>query len=204
MLDEQRIGEVIEACSRDFVGQCYELYQTPSLGRLVRTRCDTDPDTNLYGVVYNVLTNGMDPTRRPVARGKDETDEDEIYRASPQLMKLLKSEFHVLVIGCQKEDQIFQHLPPVPARIHGFVYLCTPEEVKQFSRSFDFLNILLKTHLDIPTEELVGAVLRQMSEVYGLERHVFLVSAGKELANLLSTDYSQLRIILKGLKNDTT
>ena len=30
----------------------------------------------------------------------------------------------------------------------------------------------------------------------------FLVAAGKELASLLSRDYSQLKAILRGLKND--
>jgi hypothetical protein len=202
MVDEKRVGEVIEACTRDFIGQCYELYQSPPLGSLVKTRCDTNPELNLYGVVYNVLTGGMEPGRRPIARGKNEESEDEVYRASPQLMKLLRSEFNVLVIGYLKDSLFFQYLPPRPARIHGFIHSCTPEEVKQFSRSFDFLNILLKTRLDIPVEELVGATLRQMSQVYGAEKHAFLVSAGKELASLLSADYGQLRTILKGLKND--
>jgi hypothetical protein len=64
------------------------------------------------------------------------------------------------------------------------------------------LNILLKAHLDIPVEELVGASLRQIGQVYGPEKHSFLVSSGKELATLLSRDYGQLKAILKGLKND--
>jgi hypothetical protein len=202
MAEEQRVGEVIEACTRDFVGQCYELYQSPPLGSLVKAHCDSSTEFNLYGVVYNVMTEGMEPGRRPIARGKDETDEEAVYRSSPQLLKLLRSEFSVLVVGYRRNARIFQYLPPKPARIHGFVHLCEPEEVKQFSRSFDFLNILLKTRLDIPVEELVGAALRQMGQVYGTEKHAFLVSAGKELATLLSSDYGQLRTILKGLKND--
>ena len=155
-------------------------------------------------MVYKVLTAGIEPGRRPIARGKDELNEEEIYRSSPQLLKLLKSEFNVLVIGYKQGDRVFQYLPPKPARIHGFVHLCSPDEVKQFSRSFDFLNILLKSRLDIPVEELVGATLRQMSQVYGAEKHAFLVSAGKELATLLSADYGQLKAILKGLKYDAT
>ena len=165
MPDEKKVGEVIEACTMDFAAQCYELYQSPPLGSLVKTCWEAD--RNLYGVVYNVLTGGIEPGRRPIARGKDETNEEEIYRSSPQLLKLLKSEFRALVIGYKEGDRIFQCLPPKPARIHGFVYLCSPEEVKQFSRSFDFLNILLKARLDIPVEELIGASLRQMSQVYG-------------------------------------
>jgi hypothetical protein len=202
MADEARVGEVIEACTTNFVAQCYELYQSPSLGRLVRTKGDSDID--LIGVVYNVLTAGVEPGRRPIARGKDEINEDEIYRASPQLYKLLKSEFNVLVVGYRRGEKVFQYLPPKPARIHGFVHLCSAEEVKEFSLSLDFLNIMLNARLEISAEELVGASLREMSQVYGAERHAFLVSAGKELAALLSQDYGRLKSILKGLKNDAT
>lgn len=202
MADEHRAGEVIEACTTDFVAQCYELYQSPPLGSLVRTCWEADQ--HLYGVVYNVITGGMEPGRRPIARGKDNENEEEVYRSSPQLLKLLRSEFKVLVIGYRLNDRLFQYLPPKPARIHGFVYPCAPEEVKQFSQSFDFLNTLLKTHLEISIEELTGAVLREMGQVYGVEKHAFLVSAGKELATLLSQDYGQLKAILKGLKYDTT
>jgi hypothetical protein len=202
MEDGSRVGEVVESCTTDFAAQCYELYQLPPLGSLVKARWEAE--AILYGVVYKALTAGVEPGRRPIARGKDEPNEDEVYRSNPQLLKLLKSEFNVLVIGYREEGRIFQYLPPKPARIHGFVYFCAPEEVKQFSRSFDFLNILLKSRLDIAVEELIGAALRQMGKVYGVERHAFLVSAGKELATLLSADYNQLKAILKGLKNDAT
>jgi hypothetical protein len=205
MTEQQRVGEVIEACSTDFTAQCYELYQSPALGSLVKTRFEVRSeeaqDAWLYGIVYQAQTASGEPGRRPIARGKNEQNEDEIYRASPQLMKLLKSDFSVVVVGYKAGEQIYQYLPPRPARIHGFVNLCSDEEIKQFSRSFDFINLLLKTRLEITIEELVGAALRRMAQVYGSEKHAFLVSAGKELAALLSADYVQLKAILKGLKN---
>jgi hypothetical protein len=200
MPEQERVGEVIEACTTDFTAQCYELYQSPPLGRLVKTHWDEGAD--LFGVVCRATTAGIEPGRRPIARGKDEANEDEIYRSSPQLLKLLRSEFEVAVIGFKNKDSICQYLPPKPARIHGFVYMCDDEEVKAFGRSFNFLNILLKSRLELPVEEMVGAALRQMSQVYGAEKHAFLVSAGKELASLLSRDYGQLKAILRGLKND--
>jgi hypothetical protein len=199
MTDESRNGEVIEACTTNFVAQCYELYESPPLGALVKT----GPEGNeLYAVVYNVVTSGIEPGRRPIARGKDELNEEEIYRTSPQLFKLLKSEFSALVIGFKQDNAVYQYLPSKPARLHSFVYNCQTEEVKSYSRSLDFLNVLLKARLEIPVEELVGAVLRQMCRAYGAEKHAFLVSAGKELAALLSSDYAQLKAILKGLKYD--
>ena len=200
MPEQERVGEVIEACTTDFTAQCYELYQSPPLGRLVKTHWEENAD--LFGVVCRATTAGIEPGRRPIARGKDEVNEDGIFRSSPQLLKLLRSEFDVAVIGFKKGETICQYLPPKPARIHGFVFLCSDAEVKEFGRSFDFLNILLKSSLELPVEEMVGASLRQMSSVYGAEKHAFLVSAGKELASLLSRDYGQLKAILRGLKND--
>ncbi len=203
MADNGKMGEVIEARTTDFIAQCYELYHSPPLGSLIRTRGDSDSE-ELYGVVFNALTAGVEPGRRPIARGKDETDEDEIYRSNPQLTKLLKSEFNALIIGYNRDGKVFQYLPPKPARIHSFVYPCDSEEVKLFSQSFDFLNIILKAHLDISVDELLAASLREMGRVQGMTRHAFLVSAGKELATLLCDDYGRLKSILKGLKYDAT
>ncbi len=192
MAETQRVGEVIEAGTTDFVAQCYELYQSPPLGSLVKTR---DLPVELYGIVYNAATTSLEPGRRPIARGKDEATEEEIYRSSPQLLKLLRSEFSALVIGHRQGDKLYHYLPPKPARIHNFVYLCSPDEVREFSQSFDFLNILINAHLPVSADELIAACLRQMSQVYE-DRHTFLVAAGKELAILLSGQLNQLKAIL--------
>ena len=58
MTDEKRVGEVIEACTTDFVAQCYELYQSPASGQPGKDRWGSR-SRNLYGVVYNVLTPGL-------------------------------------------------------------------------------------------------------------------------------------------------
>jgi hypothetical protein len=192
MAEIQRVGEIIEASTTDFVAQCYELYQSPPLGSLVKTK---DSSVELYGIVYNAATTSLEPGRRPIARGKDEKSEEEIYRSSPQLLKLLKSEFEVLVVGHRRGGKLYHHLPPQPARIHSFVYLCPPEEVKEFGQSFDFLNIILNARLPVPTEELVAASLRQMSQAHEDPR-ALLVAAGKELAILLSGNLNQLKAIL--------
>ena len=192
----ERVGEVIEASTADFVAQCYELYQSPPLGSLVKT---TDLPVELYGIVYNATTTSLEPGRRPIARGKDEASEEAIYQSSPQLLKLLRSEFSTLVVGHRQGDKLFHYLPPQPARIHSFVYRCNPEEVKKFSQSFDFLNILVNTHLPVSVDELVAACLRQMSQAYEDPR-AFLVAAGKELATLLSNNFNQLKAILGRIK----
>jgi len=192
MAEIERVGEVIEASTTGFIAQCYELYQMPPLGSLVRTG---DSSLELYGIVYNAATTSLEPGRRPIARGKDEKTEEAIYRSSPQLVKLLKSEFGALVVGHKQGGKLYHYLPPKPARIHSFVYQCTPAEVTEFGRSFDFLNIIINARLPVPTEELISASLRQMSQAHQDPRN-FLVAAGKELAILLSGNLNQLNAIL--------
>ncbi len=191
MEEAQRVGEVIEASTTEFIAQCYELYQLPPLGSLVKTR---DLPVEMYGIVYYAATTSLESGRRPIARGKDEDSEEAIYRSNPQLLKLLRSEFNALVVG-YKDEKLYHYLPPKPARIHGFVYLCNPDEVREFGQSFDFLNILINTHLPVSADELIAACLRQMSQVYE-DRHAFLVAAGKELVILLSGELNRLKAIL--------
>ncbi len=191
-----RVGEVTEASTADFVAQCYELYQLPPLGSLVKVQ---DKQETLYGVVYHATTGSLEPGRRPIARGKDAASEEEVYRSSPQLLKLLKSEFSVLVVGHREDDKLYHYLPPRPARIHGFVYRCGVEETREFGQSFAFLNILVNTQLPVSADEIIAAVLRQMSATQA-DPHAFLVAAGKELAVLLSGQFNQLKAILGRLK----
>ena len=196
MNEASRVGEVIEASTTDFTAQCYELYQSPPLGSLVKTK---DSSVESYGIVYHATTTSLEPGRRPIARGKDEASEEAIYQQSPQLLKLLRSEFSALVVGYRDGDKLYHYLPPQPARIHSFAYQCPPDEVKVFSQSFAFFNILLNTHLPVSTDELIAACLRQMSRAHE-DPNAFLVAAGKELATLLSGEYKQLKAILERVR----
>jgi hypothetical protein len=192
----ERTGEIIASNTTGFAAQCYELYGLPSLGSLVKTR---DGELELYAVVYQATTEGLEPGRKPIARGKDEASEEAIFENSPQLSKLLRSEFSALVVGHKNGGKILQYLPPRPARIHSFVYACTAEETRAFSQSFGFLNILVNSELETPADELIAATLRLMSATHEDSR-AFLVGAGKELAALLGQDYAKLKAILERIK----
>lgn len=194
--ETQRIGEVIESSTTGFTAQCYELGRFPPLGALVKTK---SADTETYGIVFNAATAGIEPGRKPLARGKDESSEEELYKANPQISKLLRSEFETLAIGHKEDSKVLHYLPPQPAPIHSFVYLCTKDDVAQFSRSFEFLNTILNSAISLPHEELIAAALRHMSMVQG-DKHAFLVAAGKHLATILSGDYNRLRTILERIK----
>ena len=193
-----RIGEVIEASTSEFLAQCYELEEAPPFGNLVKT-IDRATETEVYAVVYNAETSSIDPERRPIARGKDEAEEADIFRHNPQLAKLLRTNFRALVLGHRAESGLFHRLPPKPARIHSFVYICEADEVQQFTRSLDFLTLLVNARVPASMEELVAACLRQAAEAHE-ESRAFLVAAGKELALLLGGQLNRLDAILRRIK----
>jgi hypothetical protein len=193
-----RIAEIIEATTTEYIAQCYDLYELPSLGSLVKT---VDGETELYGIVYNAVTASVEPGRRPIVRGKNEPNEEAVFNSNPQLKKLLRSEFNVIIVGYRYGEKLYYYLPSRPAHIHGFVYSCPVEEAKLFSASLDFLDVIFNTRLALPAEEIAGAVLRQMSLAYEEPRR-FLVNAGKHLAVILGDDFNRLRIVLGKLHND--
>ena len=191
----EKIGEVIEASTGQFVAECYELHSPPPLGSLVKT---SDGDVEIYGVVCNAATESIEPNRRPIARGKEEATEEDIYRQHPQLSKLLRTTFDTLVIGHGTGDELHHYLPPRPSRVHSFVYPCEADEVRRFTQSLDFLPILLATRTGA-VDEIVSACLRQASCAHN-DKRTFLIKAGKELAVLLSGDLNRLNAILRRIR----
>ena len=202
----QRIGEVVESASHSFTAQCYELHRSPPLGAFVRTRSlgpPSDPGTgngsgSTYAVVYSVSTQALDPGRPVIARGANEDSEDNIYRSNPQLPRLLCTRFQTLIVAHSDGAVLKQYLPPLPPRIHAFVYCCTPDETAPFARSLDYLSLLVhSTPLGQGiTDEVVAAVIRHSSE-HMEDRRSLLVQAGKALAVQMAGDLPRLNSILR-------
>jgi len=189
-----KIGEIIEASTGEFMAQCYELHQPSPFGSLVKTR---EGEIEVYGIVCDAATSSIEAGRRPIARGREEAEEGDIFRSSPQLAKLLRTEFSALVVGHKEGQKLNHYLPPRPARIHSFVYACDVEEVEKFSQSFDFLSILVNFREQ--ADELIAACLRHAAQAQKDPR-AFLVRAGKELAVLLAGEISRLDTILRRIR----
>ena len=188
-----RVAEVVEAATSEFVAQCYRLYQSPPLGALVRT----GGETPAYGIVRSIATQSLDPGRRPIARGEDEEREEDVYASHPQLSRLLRTDFQAIVVGFLDGDDCLQHLPPLPPHIHSFVYLCPPEELRRFTRSLDFLPLLLNGE-GPSNDQVVAAFLSLAGGAYE-DPAQFLLRSGRELALLMADHAPRLNTILKRL-----
>ena len=188
---EDRLGEVVEASTTEFVVQCYELYTAPVLGSLVKC----GDDDSIYGIVHEVATRSVDAGRRPIARGRDEDDEDAIYQSNPQLSRLLSTEFRALSVGHVEDGALRRWLAPLPPRIHSFVYPCSNDDLREFSAEFDFASILLSAPI-ASADDVLAAFLTMAGRAHS-DRDAFLVSAGKRLTPLLGGQMQRLDGILR-------
>ncbi len=192
-LMSRRVGEVVESTSTSFVAQCYQLDGAPPLGGLVRT-----DSPNIYGVVSRVTTEPLDSARPVLARGEEASSEEEILLSNPQLARLLTSRIEVVIAGHGQGETLRQYLPPLPPKVHSFVYACSPQEIAHFTRSLDLLHLLLNSgapHAD----EIVGACLRQTAAAHEADEtsRDFLIRACKTLAVELAGDVARLNSILR-------
>ncbi len=107
-----RIGEIIESASTRFVAESFELNQPPALGSLVKVQVGEERD--LCGVVCHGETSSLDPGRRAVRRSTEDSFDDQIYRQSPQLEQVPRTEFTSLAVGVKEGRMVSQGLPSQP------------------------------------------------------------------------------------------
>lgn len=187
------IGEVVEASTSEFVAQTLELDAAPAFGAFVQVAADES--LTIYGVVAHVQTTGIDPGARPIMRGHGDIRDARIYAENPDLPHVLRTTFRALVIAFDDGARSYQFLPPRPARLHYSVFTCSRETVRTLTSSLDYLQALL-TATEVPVDELLAANLRYAADMQR-DGADFLTLAGRELAQLLRTDYARLTAILR-------
>ncbi|MBI2911440.1 MAG: hypothetical protein HYY05_04800 [Chloroflexi bacterium] len=198
MQDSVPLGEVIEASTAAFTAESYELHGPPPLGALVRTAAGT---VAVYAVVGLASTAGIDPSRRPVARGRGTSGAADVYHQHPQLAELLRTEFHGLVVAHAHEGTVACALAPLPATLHEHVYPCSSEEAGHLSEAPGFVEALaaLAGRGEIPGEELIPACLNRLAAVRE-DGPSFLVRTARRLAVLLRGDPVALGLVLGRLR----
>lgn len=193
MSDKNRkIGEVVNADSAGFRVQCYELHEPPLLGSFLEYHEGT---TTIWGVVLTAETSPIDSGRPVMALGAPEESEEELLRKHPELSILFRTDVQALVVGYRENGGVRQGLPPRPARIHGFVSLASPSQVREFTVDLTFIATLIST--DVPhRDHALASCLRLASAAHETPRD-FLVSAGREVARLLAADAPRLHLLLR-------
>lgn len=189
-MDEEQphVGEVIESSTMEFTAESRVLHGAPPFGSFVKI----DSYPVVFAIVYEVVTQSIEPNRKPTAYGKTE---EELRLEQPQIFELLRTEFTSLIIGHRDDTGIFQSLPPQPPRIHGFVHFCSADEIASFTERSHYLRPIFN-QARVPSDELTIAAIRNACRARGNDGK-YLVRAGKEVARLLKDDYDRLHSILE-------
>jgi hypothetical protein len=196
MVEQSRIGEIIETETTTFVAQSFTLHRPPALGRLIYVT--TDDQAQLYGVVCYGTTASPDPGRRAVRRSTEGVYDDAIYREHPQLQLTLRTEFSARLVGYVQGGRVFHYLPPQPPPLHYSVHECSPNHVRGFTEQLTYLRLLLNS-VEIVPEQLLAAHIREVYSARGNDRE-WLAAAAREVAGLLKSDYERLMTVLYGIE----
>jgi hypothetical protein len=199
---QTRIGEVIESTTTGFTAGAYELLEAPPFGALVRAQARSE-GAAVYGLVYDIRTGSKEPGGRALVRGRTysgrELYDAEIYHEHPDLAEVLQTEFSAITVGFVEHDRVQQYLPPQPPPVHYSVYECGDAELARFTEASDFFRTLLFAY-QIPSDELLAAVIRAAARARHGDERAYLVHAGREVASLLKDDYDRLTAILRRIR----
>ena len=193
MPHDQPVGEVVESSTPQFAVACYQLFEAPAFGALVKaTRMDRGGW--VYGIVYDVATGSEPPGAQVTVRGRSDLRDAAIYTANPDLPEIMRTRFMALTVGFTDNSAIRQYLPPQPPPLHYSVYVCDPAEVCAFTERLDYLRTIL-INQQIPSDELAAAAIRQARQCRSNDPG-FALRAGRQLAQSLKEEYDRLRAIL--------
>jgi hypothetical protein len=184
-------AEVIESSLEHWVIQSWKWDQFPTFGSVVVIETD---NKKLFGIVHQIQTGSMDPTRYPFAYQKTE---QELLEEQPQIFEFLKTNFHCLIMGYQEGEKIFYMIAPQPPKIHSFVRSATTEEISIFLNNPQYLHLLFaQSNKIFNLDELLLALLKLLSENQILTSEYF--EKFSEIFSLFTNnDYRRLKLFLQ-------
>ena len=133
-MQDAEVGEVIGSSNTEFIAESTLLHDSPPFGSFIKVK----GRETIYGVVFNAYTHSLEPNRLAIAYHRSE---QELRDEQPQIFELLKTKFEAVIIGYETEGAIRQYLPPQPPRLHSFVHVCQPMEVRRLTSAFLVLSL---------------------------------------------------------------
>jgi hypothetical protein len=190
------IGRLLRAGTAGFIAGCrISQLEAPSFGALVRV--PLEGNYQIYGLIYDLHIDDDGLVRQLAAA--EAVDEPVIL--DNRLNRNVPVEMSVLATGYSLNGRISHLLPPRPPLSLDLLYLCSPEEVRAFTRTgrFGYFRHILRA-VDLPQGELLAAHLQQAEAVHRQAGQPdWLEKATQELIVLLRDDYATLVSVLGAL-----
>lgn len=196
MTSETIVGRVLRASTRGFDCGTHSrsIRAHHDFGAFVKVPIANDDYIYTIGLIYKVEIKD-DQLIAELVLG--EAVPDSILRDQRE-NRLIPVEVKVLNIGYMAHGQMIHSMPPRPPMSLADVYLCSQDEVYQFTKSNDFFRLVLGAS-EVPSDDLIAAAIRGASLVQMDQqmRYQFLVSCGQQLVRDLSSDLKRLAHILR-------
>ncbi len=190
------IGRLLRAATTGFVVGCrVSQIDAPSFGAMVRVVLDGD--YQVYGLIHDIHIDDDGLVRQLVTAERV----DEAVIADNRVNRNIPLELSVVTVGYRMDGKISHLLPPRPPLSLDVIYLCSAEEVRQFTSSgrFGYFRHLLRA-TDLPVGELLAAHIQQASTAQAEAGNQAWKSAAiQELITLLRDDYPTLMGVLGAL-----
>ena len=192
------IGKLLRADNAGFVAGCRvtEL-DAPMLGAL--TKVPLEDGTEIYGLISNISISD-DGLVRQLVSGVAIPPE---YTADNRYNRNLPVEINVLAVGYRANENIYHLLPPRPPLSLDTIYLCTNQELRQFTSvgHFGYLRHIMRT-IDLPISEILAAHLKAAQAAHEeVGDNTWFNHAAQELITLLRDDHASLTSVLGALAN---
>ena len=199
----QAIGEVLSSRITSYIAEAWRSEDadqnnlsllSPHFGSFLKSRSE-EKRLTVYGVVYDIVTGPVDQHHKATALHMTRA---ELRKEQPQIFLLLKTEWHVAVVGYKQAGACHCGLPPFPPEVHDFVYPLEVEELQEASENLEFLRILYGV-AEVPRDELLAATIRNAAKSRS-DNYKYLVEAGKQVSRLMRDDYERLGSVLRKIK----
>ncbi len=194
-MKEIEIGRILRATTTEFVVGCQiKQLEAPGFGNLVRVPIEDKFD--IYGLIYDVRIEDDGLVRQLVTT---EGIDDAII-ADNRINRNVPIEMAVMVVGYQEGEKFKHLLPPRPALSLDMIYLCSDQELVDFTSAgrFGYFRHILRS-TDTPVGELLAAHISQAQMAH--QDPEWFAAASQELITLLRDDYPTLMTVLGALSD---
>jgi len=196
MTQKIEIGRLLRANTSQFVVGCrVSQANAPTFGGLVRV--PLDDGSQVYGLIWDIRIDDDGIVRQLVTANN--VDDDTIR--DNRTFRNVPLEMGVLAVGYRENGSVRHLLPPRPPLSLDVIYLCSEEELREFTSAgrFGYFRHVLRA-AGVPVGELLAAHLKQADEAYrAVGNSKWSEQATRELIVLLRDDYSTLMAVLSAL-----
>jgi hypothetical protein len=190
------IGRLLRAGTTGFVVGCrVNQLESPSFGALVKATLPGD--YQIYGLIHDIHIDDDGLVRQLVTA--ERVDENIIN--DNRLNRNVPLEISVLSVGYRQDERIYHLLPPRPPLSLDAIYLCSAQELCEFTSAgrFGYFRHLLRA-ADLPVGELLAAHVQQVNSAQReCGQEGWLTTATQELITLLRDDYPTMMAVLGAL-----